>query len=62
MAAFRRRSSVASTSTPWEAEVAQQAGLDTSPLPRITGVAISMGLLVSMGEFTFFFLFADLKS
>ncbi|KAL5450816.1 hypothetical protein PMIN07_007527 [Paraphaeosphaeria minitans] len=46
---WRRRNSVEQSSR-W---VGQHEGYDTSPLPRLTMVGFSMGILVSMGGFVF---------
>lgn len=46
---WRRRNSVENTSR-WQGE---HAGYDTRPLPRLTWVSFSMGILVSMGGFIF---------
>ncbi|KAL5371559.1 hypothetical protein DPSP01_014181 [Paraphaeosphaeria sporulosa] len=46
---WRRRSSVEQSSR-W---VGQHEGYDTKPLPRLTWVGFSMGVLVSMGGFVF---------
>ncbi|PSN59445.1 MFS monosaccharide transporter-like protein [Corynespora cassiicola Philippines] len=49
IAEWRRRNSVEHTSR-W---VGEHEGYDTRPLPRLTWVSVSMGVLVSMGGFIF---------